>query len=34
MNTMKLDQWVVGLRFHCFYYVLRFEELKEHPNVE
>ena len=34
MNTMELAQWIGGLYFHCFYYVLWFEEVKEYSTIE
>ena len=34
MNTMKLAQWTAVLDFHCFCYILWFEEVKEYRIVE
>lgn len=34
MNTMELAPWIDELYFHCFYYVLCFEEAKECCIVE
>lgn len=34
MNAMELAQWIDELYFHCFYYVLCFEEAKECRIVE
>ena len=34
MNTMELSQWIGGLYFHWFYYVLWFEEVKELTVIE
>ena len=31
---MELAQWIGGLCFHCFYYVLWFEEVKEYHLIE
>ena len=34
MNTMELAQWIGGLYFQCFYYVLWFEEVKKYRIIE